>query len=162
MAGQGALEFRKDINGLRAYAVVAVLLYHFGITGMGGGYAGVDMFFVISGFLMTAIILPRVEEGRFSLSGFYLARVRRILPALAVLCAAVLLFGWFWLAPYLYENLGKARALRCCSFPTSFTTAPAAILPIRRTTTGCCTPGRFRSSGSSTCSTRCCYSCWRA
>lgn len=108
MAGQGALEFRKDINGLRAYAVVAVLLYHFGIAGMGGGYAGVDVFFVISGFLMTAIILPRVEEGRFSLSGFYLARVRRILPALAVLCAAMLLFGWFWLAPYLYENLGKS------------------------------------------------------
>ncbi|MEW6132432.1 MAG: acyltransferase family protein [Pseudomonadota bacterium] len=108
MAGQGALEFRKDINGLRAYAVIAVLLYHFGIAGMGGGYAGVDVFFVISGFLMTAIIQPGVEEGRFSLSGFYLARVRRILPALAVLCAAVLLFGWFWLAPYLYENLGKS------------------------------------------------------
>lgn len=108
MAGHGALEFRKDINGLRAYAVIAVLLYHFGIACMGGGYAGVDVFFVISGFLMTAIILPRMEEGRFSLSGFYLARVRRILPALAVLCVAVLLFGWFWLAPYLYENLGKS------------------------------------------------------
>lgn len=100
--------FRKDINGLRAYAVVAVLLYHYGMAGMSGGYAGVDVFFVISGFLMTTIILPKVESGRFSLSDFYLARIRRILPALAVLCVAVLLFGWFWLAPYLYENLGKS------------------------------------------------------
>jgi len=108
MAAQGTLEFRKDINGLRAYAVIAVLLYHFGIPGMGGGYAGVDVFFVISGFLMTAIILPRVESNCFSLSGFYLARVRRILPALAVLCLTLLVFGWFWLAPYLYENLGKS------------------------------------------------------
>jgi peptidoglycan/LPS O-acetylase OafA/YrhL len=107
MAGPGTLEFRKDINGLRAYAVMAVLLYHFEMAGITGGYAGVDVFFVISGFLMTAIILPRVESGRFSLSGFYLARVRRILPALAVLCIAVLAFGWFFLAPYLYASLGK-------------------------------------------------------
>ena len=108
IVGQGALEFRKDINGLRAYAVIAVLLYHFDTAGMGGGYAGVDVFFVISGFLMTAIILPKVEASRFNLSGFYLARIRRIFPALAVLCSAGLLFGWFWLAPYLYENLGKS------------------------------------------------------
>jgi peptidoglycan/LPS O-acetylase OafA/YrhL len=107
LAAPGALEFRKDINGLRAYAVLAVLLYHFGAAGLSGGYAGVDVFFVISGFLMTAIILPKVEEGRFSLTSFYLARVRRILPALLVLCVAVLAFGWFWLAPYLYARLGK-------------------------------------------------------
>lgn len=107
MAGSGALEFRKDINGLRAYAVMAVLFYHFDVARITGGYAGVDVFFVISGFLMTAIILPRVESGRFSLSGFYLARVRRILPALAVLCITVLAFGWFFLAPYLYASLGK-------------------------------------------------------
>jgi peptidoglycan/LPS O-acetylase OafA/YrhL len=54
MAGPGALEFRKDINGLRAYAVLAVLFYHFGAAGLGRGYAGVDVFLVISGFLMTA------------------------------------------------------------------------------------------------------------
>lgn len=107
MGGRIALGFRKDINGLRAYAVLAVLLYHFNAAGVTGGYAGVDVFFVISGFLMTAIILPKVEAGRFSLSGFYLARARRILPALIALCFAVLVFGWFWLAPYLYETLGK-------------------------------------------------------
>jgi peptidoglycan/LPS O-acetylase OafA/YrhL len=100
-------DFRTDINGLRAYAVIAVLLYHFKVAGVTGGYAGVDVFFVISGFLMTAIILPAVESGRFSLSAFYLARVRRIYPALVVLCLVLLLFGWFWLAPYLYEDVGK-------------------------------------------------------
>ena len=107
MVGRSNLEFRKDINGLRAYAVLGVLLFHFNAVGAPGGYAGVDVFFVISGFLMTAIILPKVEAGRFSLSGFYLARTRRILPALLVLCVAALGFGWFWLAPYLYESLGK-------------------------------------------------------
>jgi peptidoglycan/LPS O-acetylase OafA/YrhL len=107
MARQSTLEFRKEINGLRAYAVLAVLFYHFDAIGVTGGYAGVDVFFVISGFLMTAIILPKVEAGRFSLSGFYLARTRRILPALLVLCVVTLGFGWFWLAPYLYESLGK-------------------------------------------------------
>lgn len=86
---------------------MSVLLYHFQIGGVTGGYAGVDVFFVISGFLMTAIILPAVESGKFSLSSFYLARVRRIYPALLALCLAVLLFGWFWLAPYLYEDVGK-------------------------------------------------------
>ncbi len=65
--------FRHDINGLRAWAVVAVVLYHFGVP----GFVGVDVFFVISGFLMTSIIISGLEQGSFSLSGFYLARVRR-------------------------------------------------------------------------------------
>ncbi|MDX1697202.1 MAG: acyltransferase, partial [Thiohalobacterales bacterium] len=101
------LHFRKDINGLRAYAVIAVLLYHYEITGFSGGFIGVDVFFVISGFLMTAIIFSGIEAGTFTLSGFYLARARRIVPALAVVCIALLVFGWFWLAPHHYEAIGK-------------------------------------------------------
>jgi peptidoglycan/LPS O-acetylase OafA/YrhL len=101
------IQFRKDINGLRTYAVLAVLLYHYGIYGFTGGFIGVDVFFVISGFLMTAIILPRVEAGTFSLTDFYLSRGRRILPALAFLCIAILVFGWFWLAPHHYRLIGK-------------------------------------------------------
>src|SRR5690554_5684485 len=73
--------FRYDINGLRAYAVVAVLLFHFQLPGFGAGFFGVDMFFVISGFLMTGIILRGLEQGNFSLQQFYLARLRRIVPA---------------------------------------------------------------------------------
>jgi peptidoglycan/LPS O-acetylase OafA/YrhL len=77
-------DFRSDINGLRAWAVVAVILYHFDVPGFGGGFVGVDVFFVISGFLMTGIVVDGLEQGEFSLLAFYLARASRILPALIV------------------------------------------------------------------------------
>lgn len=92
--------FRSDINGLRAWAVMAVVLYHFGVEGVTGGFQGVDVFFVISGFLMTGLVVSGLEEsGReFSLTAFYLARARRIFPALVVLCLGLMLMGW-WLLP---------------------------------------------------------------
>lgn len=99
--------FRYDINGLRAYAVVAVLLFHFQLPGFGAGFFGVDMFFVISGFLMTGIILRGLEQGNFSLQQFYLARLRRIVPALMLLLAALLVLGWFWLQHKDYQQLGR-------------------------------------------------------
>ena len=101
--------FRLDINGLRAWAVVAVILYHFGIRGFGGGFVGVDIFFVISGFLMTGIIVNGLnnDAGKFSLIQFYLARAKRLIPALAALCAALLVFGWFFLLQTDYVNLAK-------------------------------------------------------
>ena len=98
-------QFRHDINGLRAWAVVAVVLYHFGVPGFTGGFAGVDVFFVISGFLMTGIIIVGLERRNFSLWGFYLARARRIIPALLVLCASLLILGWFWLPNADYKML---------------------------------------------------------
>lgn len=105
--------FRQDINGLRAWAVVSVVLYHFGVSGFSGGFAGVDIFFVISGFLMTGIIVrgldPDSSRGaarKFSIIDFYLSRARRILPALLVLCAAVLVLGWFLFSPLEYKTLG--------------------------------------------------------
>lgn len=100
-------DFRSDINGLRAWAVLAVVLYHFGVAPFSGGFAGVDVFFVISGYLMCGIILGGIERGRFSVWDFYLARGRRIWPALIVLCLAVLVFGWFFLMPEEYKLLGK-------------------------------------------------------
>jgi len=99
--------FRADINGLRAWAVLAVVLYHFKVPGFAGGFAGVDVFFVISGFLMAGIVVGGLERGGFSLPGFYLARARRILPALFVLTAVLLLLGWFLLMPREYQTLGK-------------------------------------------------------
>lgn len=101
------VDFRKDINGLRAIAVMAVVLYHFGITGFSGGFVGVDVFFVISGFLMTGIIVKRMTENKFSLAGFYLDRARRIIPALSVLCAVLIAVCWFFLIPVDFETLGK-------------------------------------------------------
>jgi peptidoglycan/LPS O-acetylase OafA/YrhL len=100
-------KFRLDINGLRAVAVIAVLLFHFEVPGFGGGFIGVDVFFVISGYLMTKIIADGIRGGSFSLPRFYLARCKRIVPALAAVCAAVIAFGYFYLAPVEYRRLGK-------------------------------------------------------
>lgn len=102
-----AADFRADINGLRAVAVLAVVLFHFGIAGFSGGYVGVDVFFVISGYLMTRIILSPLAANRFSVLGFYLARARRIFPALAALGALLLAYGWAVLSPMDYKLLAK-------------------------------------------------------
>lgn len=101
------MAFRKDINGLRAIAVIAVVLFHFNPSWMTGGFAGVDVFFVISGFLMTGIIVRGIEKNDFSILKFYVARANRIIPALAALCLVLLLFGWFYLTPLDYRVLGK-------------------------------------------------------
>ncbi|MFT2791572.1 acyltransferase family protein [Serratia sp. T13T92] len=97
--------FRHDINGLRAWAVIAVVLFHFGIPCFGGGFVGVDVFFVISGFLMTKIIVNGLEADKFSIWKFYLARARRIIPALVALCLCLLALGWFWLPTADYKTL---------------------------------------------------------
>lgn len=104
------MKFRKDINGLRAIAVIAVVLFHFNPTWMPGGFAGVDVFFVISGFLMTGIIFRGIEQQSFSISKFYVARASRIIPALAALCSVLLVFGWFYLISIDYAILGKHAA----------------------------------------------------
>ncbi|WP_201582659.1 acyltransferase family protein [Psychrobacter jeotgali] len=104
------MKFRKDINGLRAIAVIAVVLFHFNATWMPGGFAGVDVFFVISGFLMTGIIFRGIEQDDFSILKFYVARANRIIPALALLCLVLLVFGWFYLTPFDYRALGKHAA----------------------------------------------------
>ncbi|MFA6699565.1 MAG: acyltransferase, partial [Thiomicrospira sp.] len=89
--------YREDINGIRAWAIIAVLLFHFQLPGFDAGFLGVDIFFVISGFLMTAIIVKGLERDNFSIWKFYMARARRILPALMVVIAVLLALGWFWL-----------------------------------------------------------------
>jgi peptidoglycan/LPS O-acetylase OafA/YrhL len=106
--------FRSDINGLRAWAVGSVILFHFGFSTFSGGFVGVDVFFVLSGYLMAGLVLGGAEKvssgglstGRF-LANFYLARARRIVPALIVLCAALMAVGWIYLAPQEYALLAK-------------------------------------------------------
>ncbi|WP_338513968.1 acyltransferase family protein [Pseudomonas poae] len=102
------LAYRRDIDGLRAIAVLAVVLFHFGVPGVTGGFVGVDVFFVISGFLITSIIWRERQAGRFSFVEFWARRARRILPALFVMIVATLVAGWFLLAPKDYEELGRA------------------------------------------------------
>lgn len=102
--------FRTDINGLRAVAVIAVILFHFGVSGFAGAFVGVDIFFVISGFLMTGIIVRGLENSdskKFSIFSFYIARARRIIPALVVLCLTLFILGWFFIAPDDYSKLAR-------------------------------------------------------
>jgi peptidoglycan/LPS O-acetylase OafA/YrhL len=101
------MNFRYDINGLRAIAVIGVVLFHFNANILPGGFAGVDIFFVISGFLMTRIIFNSILSNSFSLVSFYLARFYRIVPALTILSVVLLVFGWFYLPPLDYFSLGK-------------------------------------------------------
>jgi len=102
------LAYRRDIDGLRAVAVIAVVLFHFGVPGFTGGFVGVDVFFVISGYLITSIIWNQRQAGRFSFVEFWARRARRILPALFAMIIAVLAVGWFLLAPKDYEELGRS------------------------------------------------------
>lgn len=88
------MKFRLDINGLRALAVFTVVIFHFDPTWMQGGFVGVDVFFVISGFLMTKIIFDRLDKAQFSLVEFYLARAKRIIPALTIMLLVVTIYCW--------------------------------------------------------------------
>ncbi|EPM0023811.1 acyltransferase family protein [Citrobacter farmeri] len=99
------MQFRKDINGLRALAVIGVILFHFDKNWLPGGFAGVDVFFVISGFLMTKIILTGLDSDSFSIWKFYLARAKRIIPALCATCIICLFVGWCILLPKDYAEL---------------------------------------------------------
>jgi peptidoglycan/LPS O-acetylase OafA/YrhL len=99
--------YRPDIDGLRAVAVVLVVNFHGFPDAMPGGFIGVDIFFVISGFLITGIIARELSETRFSLIGFYVRRIRRIFPALIVVLAAVLVLGWLWMLPRTYAELAS-------------------------------------------------------
>jgi peptidoglycan/LPS O-acetylase OafA/YrhL len=100
-------KYRPDIDGLRGIAVLLVVLFHGFPYAVAGGFVGVDIFFVISGFLITSIILQGLERQRFSFLDFYIRRVRRLYPALIVVLVATLGFGWFALFSEEYEALGK-------------------------------------------------------
>lgn len=93
------MKYRAEIDGLRALAVLPVILFHAGFETFGGGFVGVDVFFVISGYLITTIILVDLEQGQFSLLTFYERRIRRIVPALFLVMLACIPFAWFWLLP---------------------------------------------------------------
>ncbi len=93
------MQYRSEIDGLRAFAVIPVILFHAGFELFGGGFVGVDVFFVISGYLITTIIVSEMDESRFSLINFYERRARRILPALFFVMIICCPFAWMWLTP---------------------------------------------------------------
>jgi len=99
---------RTDIEGLRAIAVLAVLLFHAGVPGIGGGYVGVDVFFVVSGFLITSLLVAeKTDTGTVSLGAFYARRARRILPVSALVAVATLCASWVWLEPLRLRSLSR-------------------------------------------------------
>jgi peptidoglycan/LPS O-acetylase OafA/YrhL len=93
------MEYRREIDGLRAVAVVPVILFHAGVHAFSGGFVGVDVFFVISGFLITSLIASEIQTGRFTIVQFYERRARRILPALFLVMLVCLPLAWQWLLP---------------------------------------------------------------
>src|ERR1700681_3025434 len=105
MFSSPSVRYRPDIDGLRAIAVMLVVNFHAFPEAMPGGFIGVDIFFVISGFLITGIIVRELDQQRFSLLGFYNRRIRRIFPALIVVLGATLVLGWLWMLPVAFAQL---------------------------------------------------------
>ncbi len=105
MSSQPSDQYRPDIDGLRAIAVTLVVNFHAFPEAVPGGFIGVDIFFVISGFLITGIVARELASDRFSLLHFYDRRIKRIFPALLVVLAAVLVLGFLWMLPEAYARL---------------------------------------------------------
>jgi peptidoglycan/LPS O-acetylase OafA/YrhL len=99
----GRLSYRPDIDSLRAVAILPVVLYHAGIPGFSGGFVGVDVFFVISGYLMASLIIGEIDRGEFSLLRFYERRIRRIFPALFAMVAGSSVMAWLVFMPVEFE-----------------------------------------------------------
>ena len=104
------MQYRPEIDGLRALAVIPVVLFHAGIAGFSGGFVGVDIFFVISGYLITSIILNEQQKDSFTLAGFYERRARRILPALMLVVLLSAVAAWYLLLPAELVDFGESLA----------------------------------------------------
>lgn len=113
------MQYRPEVDGLRAIAVLAVVLFHFRVPAFSGGFVGVDIFFVISGYLITSIIAHELAQDAFTFREFYARRARRILPASLAMFAAVAVFGWFRVAPSDLLVLGKSLLAAVC-FASNF------------------------------------------
>lgn len=102
------MKYRPEIDGLRALAVVPVILFHAGFESFSGGFVGVDVFFVISGYLITTILVEDIENNRFSIANFYERRARRILPALFFVMIVCIPFAWMWMLPSQMKDFSQS------------------------------------------------------
>lgn len=102
------MEYRKDLDGLRAIAVLPVIFFHAGFNTFKGGFLGVDVFFVISGFLITSIVLHELRDGKFSIAHFYERRARRILPALFFVLTCTSMAGYVFMPPFEFKEFSQS------------------------------------------------------
>jgi len=102
------VHYRAEIDGLRALAVLPVILFHAGFDWFSGGFVGVDVFFVISGYLITTILIEDIEYKRFSITNFYERRARRILPALSFVMFVCIPFAWIWMLPNQMKDFSQS------------------------------------------------------
>ena len=135
-----ALNYRPDIDGLRAIAVLAVILFHAKVPGFSGGYVGVDVFFVISGYLITSLISVQQDKCKFTLLWFYERRIRRIFPALFVVMFATAVIGWLVMLPNDFKSLGGsifATSIFCSNilfwWRSGYFDTPAELQPLLHT-----------------------------
>lgn len=108
--GLTQMNCRREIDGLRALAIVPAVLIHAGFSGFGGGFVGVDVFFVISGYLITGLLIDELDGGTFSISRFYERRARRILPALFTVALVCIPFAYFWMIPEQFAGFSRSVA----------------------------------------------------
>ena len=113
-------KYRPDIDGLRAIAVISVILYHYFPNILPSGYIGVDVFFVISGYLITLIISREIDDDKFSLVNFYSRRILRLFPALILVLSSILFYGYISLTSLDYERIGL-HALSASFYFLNFT-----------------------------------------
>ncbi len=102
------MKYRAEIDGLRALAVFPVIFFHAGFELFNGGFVGVDVFFVISGYLITTILIEDIENNRFSIVNFYERRARRILPALVFVMLVCIPFAWMWMLPSQMKDFSQS------------------------------------------------------
>ena len=151
------MKYRPEIDGLRAVAVLPVILFHAGFGYFSGGYVGVDIFFVISGYLITTILINELDAGKFSIARFYERRARRILPALLLVMLVCLPAAWFIMLPAQLEELGwNAMAVSLFVSNIALWLNTDYSLPLPNSTLSC-TLGAWQSRSSFIYFFHCCY-----
>jgi len=155
------MKYRSDIDGLRAVAILPVVAYHAGLALVPGGFVGVDVFFVISGYLICRLINDEIKDGSFTVAAFYKRRVMRLFPALFAMLLATSVLAYLFLLPIELKEFSDSM-IAAVTYVSNifFALTPRVTSTRRRKPSRCCTPGRSRSRSSSTSFVRC--SCWPA
>ena len=151
------MRYRREIDGLRAIAVLPVILFHAGFTTFSGGFVGVDVFFVISGYLITSILLEEMEAGSLSISQFYERRARRILPALFLVVLACLPFAYMWMLPSQLKDFAASIVTVVLALSNLYFLSQVDSSPRQPSFSPCFTRGAWPSKSSTTfCFRLCC------